>query len=123
VSTSGSGAFYPALDGVTLGRGAQNGAVLDVTNPLQVTRRLMLHFGANAADMQPATLVVRTPRDTKLFALPSTTSQTLDLDVPPGKTRLTFRINRIARGTPTDADFQIVNPWWEAQFDAGKLGA
>ena len=62
VSTSGSGAFYPALDGVTLSRGTQNGAALEVTNPLQKERHLILHFGANAADMQPATLEVRTPR-------------------------------------------------------------
>ena len=114
--------FYPALDGVAYGRWAENGAVLDVTNPLQTTRRLMLHFGASAADMKPATLEVGTPRGTQRFNLPSSTPPTLELDVPPGKTRLTFRIDRQAPGTPTDADaaFEIVNPWWEAPLVFGK---
>ena len=114
--------FYPALDGVTYGRWAENDAVLDVTNPLQATRRLMLHFGANPADMQPATLEVLTPRGIQRFSLPSSTAPTLDLSVPPGKTRLTFRIDREAPGTPTDADaaFEIVNPWWEAPLLLGQ---
>jgi hypothetical protein len=123
ISTSGSGAFYPALDGVTLGRGAQNGAVLEVTNPLRTTRRLMLHFDASAADMQPAMLQVRTPRGTQQFALPSTTPNTLDVNVPPGESRFTFRIDRQAPGTANDAAFQIVNPWWETPFVAGEPGA
>jgi hypothetical protein len=122
VSTSGSGAFYPALDGVTLSRGTQNGAALEVTNPLREERHLMLHFGANAADMQPATLEVRTPRGTQRFDLPSTTPHTLDVDVPPGETRLTFRINRTVRANPTDPDFQIIDPWWETPPVVGRLG-
>jgi phosphoglycerol transferase len=109
-------AFYPALDGITYGRWAENGAVLDVTNPLQDTRRLMLRFGAHAADMRPATLEVLTPRGTQRFDLSSNTPLTLEVDVQPGKTRLTFRIDRDAPGTASDAEaaFQIVNSWWEA---------
>jgi hypothetical protein len=122
VSTSGSGAFYPALDGVTLSRGTQNGAALEVTNPLRKERHLMLHFGANAADMQPATLEVRTPRGTQRFDLPSTTPHTLDVEVPPGETRLTFRINRTVRANPTDPDFQIIDPWWETPPVVARLG-
>jgi phosphoglycerol transferase len=115
-------AIYPSLDGVTYGRWAENGAALDVTNPLQVTRHLMLHFGALAADTRPATLEVGTPRGTQRFDLSSNTPLTLELNVRPGKTRLTFRIDRDAPGTPTDAEaaFQIVNSWWEAPPIAAK---
>jgi hypothetical protein len=115
-------AFYPALEGITYGRWAENGAVLDVTNPLQDTRRLMLHFGALAADMRPATLEVLTPRGTQRFDLSSSTPLTLEQDVQPGKTRLRFRIDRDAPGTASDAEaaFQIVNFWWEAPPIAAK---
>jgi len=115
-------AIYPSLDGVTYGRWAENGAVLDVTNPLHVTRHLMFHFGALAADTRPATLEVGTPRGTQRFDLSSNTPLTLELNMRPGKTRLTFRIDRDAPGTPTDAEaaFQIVNPWWEAPLIAAK---
>jgi phosphoglycerol transferase len=114
--------IYPSLDGVTYGRWAENGAALDVTNPLQVTRHLMFHFGAVAADTRPATLEVGTPRGTQRFDLSSNTPLTLELNVRPGKTRLTFRIDRNAPGTPTDAKvaFQIVNSWWEAPPIAAK---
>jgi phosphoglycerol transferase len=110
-------AAYPALDGVTFGRAARNGAVLDVTNPLRGTRRLMLHFGINAPDSRPATLEVRTPRGTQRFALPSTMPLTVELNAPRGETRLTFHIDYAGPGTPSDAQaaFQIVNPWWEAR--------
>jgi hypothetical protein len=123
---SGFGGFgqaaYPALDGVTFGLAAQNGAVLDVTNPLQATRRLMLHFGVNAADVRPATLEVRTPRGTQRFDLPSSTPPTVELNVPPGETRLTFSIDREAPGSSSEpeAAFQIVDPWWEAPLVLGK---
>jgi hypothetical protein len=118
--TSGVGVFYPALDGLAFSRSAENGAVLEVTNPLQATRRLMLHFGAHAADGQPATLEVRTPRGTQRFDLPSVMPPTLELNVPPGETRLTFRIDREAPGTPSDpeAAFEIVNYWWEGPLVA-----
>jgi hypothetical protein len=38
--------------------------------------------------------------------------------VPPGKTRLTFRIDREPPATRSGAAtaFQILNPWWEAPF-------
>jgi hypothetical protein len=116
----GAEPFYPALDGVAFGRWAANGAELDVTNPLQTTRRLMLHFGAQTADMQPTTLEVRTPRGTQRFNLPSDTPPTVELDLPQGVTRLTFHIDRVAPGTPSDPDaaFQILNPWWEAPLVA-----
>jgi phosphoglycerol transferase len=115
-------AFYPALEGITYGRWAENGAVLDVTNPLQDARRLSLHFGAHAADMRPATLEVLTPRGTQRFDLSSNTPFTLELDVQPGKTRLRFRIDRDAPGTAGDAEaaFQIVNSWWEAPLIGAK---
>jgi hypothetical protein len=71
--------------------------MLDVTNPLQTTRRLMLHFGASAADMRPATLEVLTPRGTQRFNLASSTPPTLELNVPPGKTRLALHRPRGAR--------------------------
>jgi phosphoglycerol transferase len=121
VSSSGEAA-YPALDGVTFARSAQNGAVLDVTNPLQATRRLMLHFGADALDMRPATLEVRTPRGTQRFTLPSSTPPTVELNVQPGETRLTFRIDGEGPATPSGAGpaFQIVNPWWEAPLVSAK---
>jgi phosphoglycerol transferase len=113
-------AIYPSLDGVTYGRWAANGAVLDLTNPLKRDRHLMLHFGAAAADMRPATLEVRTPHGIQQFDLSSTTPHTLELDVSPGKTRLTFRIDREAPGTSSDGDaaFQIVDYWWEAPLIA-----
>jgi hypothetical protein len=115
-------AIYPSLDGVTYGRWAENGAVLDVTNPLKRARHLMLHFAAATADMRPATLEVRTPRGAQRFDLSSTTPHTLELDVSPGKTRLTFRIDRDAPGTPSDAEaaFQLVNSWWEAPLIGAK---
>jgi hypothetical protein len=65
---------------------------------------------------------VGTPRGVQRFDLSSTTPLTLELNVRPGKTRLTFRIDRNAPGTPTDAKaaFQIVNFWWEAPLIAAK---
>jgi hypothetical protein len=109
-------AAYPALDGFDFGLSGQSGAVLDITNPLQAPRRLMLHFGVNVTDARPATLEVRTPRGTQRFDLPSSTPNTVELDVPRGDTHLTFRIAPEAPGAPADpaAAFQIVDPWWEA---------
>jgi hypothetical protein len=65
---------------------------------------------------------VRTPRGAQRFDLSSTTPHTLELDVSPGKTRLTFRIDRDAPGTPSDAEaaFQLVNSWWEAPLIGAK---
>ena len=50
--------------------------------------------------------------------LPSITPLTVDVNVPRGNTRLTFRIDYGGPGSPSDAEaaFQIVNPWWEAQL-------
>jgi phosphoglycerol transferase len=118
--STGLGEFYPALDGLSFGRSVQNGAVLEVTNPLPATRRLIFHFGAQAADAQPATLEVRTPQRVQRFNLPSDSPQTLELNVPSGKTRLSFRIDRDVPSTQSDPkpDFEIVNPSWEASFVA-----
>jgi phosphoglycerol transferase len=111
----GAGPFYPALDGARFGRSAQNGAVLHVTNPLPTTRLLILHFGVNTGDARPATLEVRTSGGAQRFDLPSSTPPTVQLGVPPGETRLTFRIDRAGSDTSGDAPaaFEIVNPWWE----------
>jgi phosphoglycerol transferase len=123
-AAAGLGQFYPALEGVAFGRSAENDAVLDVTNPLQATRRMTLHFAATSADMQPATLEVRTPRGTQRFNLASSSAPALELNVPPGTTRLTFRIDRRAPGNLDDPKvaFQIFNPWWEAPLVPGKPG-
>lgn len=119
-AAGGLGSFTPALDGLPSVRLAENGAVLDVTNPLDDTRHLILHFGAQTADGRPATLEVRTPRGTQRFDLPTSAPMTLELDVPRGETRLAFRIDREPLGTRSDAQtaFQIINPWWESTFVA-----
>jgi len=115
----GSGQFYPQLDGVTSGRSARSGARLDVVNDTDVVRHLSLHATALLQAPGTGTLEVQGgDRRLRFDVSDEPTPILVDLDVPPGTTRLTFRTRTApaAGGESASAPFRLDDVWYVAPF-------
>jgi hypothetical protein len=115
----GAGQFYPQLDGATSGRWARRDATLEIRNNLPKTRRLSLHADAHL-DETTGRLEVRTRQERQVFPLTGQPAPiTIELDIPPGTTKLSFHTHAATRGpTPGTGrlrgDFRLNDIWWEA---------
>ena len=114
----GDGQFYPRLEGVTSRRTANDGATLNVSNSSSAVRRLSLHATAQLAGSSEGTLEVRAPRERLRFDIGAQpTPITIELDIPPGTTKLRFHA---AQGEAAGATgFTLGDVWYDGPFRAG----
>lgn len=117
-SPDGNGRFFPQLPGLSSGRWLANGATLDVTNPTASTRTLSLHATARLGVPGSGELTATAGAQQQRFTIPPTGAPvTLQIDVPPGTTRVTLTTDRrdtVRLGRPArKRTFRLEDIWTE----------